>query len=417
MAISQALLGPTGQPLDLVRGGQLAPWCRLQTSRAQVSGVQSSAIAANGSSVVFYGADTPRFDGSAQRLLIEGQRTNRVMQPIAVASATGAWVQFGGTATPTITRNYSIAPDGTQTAARVRWVGPNGTGPLGSATTVRIPTSGVAISTSCIVSFWIYARSIGDATSAALDVMDGTGSANFLPQVQVGSWRRVISSVVTSSPNAGSQWVDVVFTGFTTGEIDFDFWGVQVEEASFASSLTIPPAATPGASTRGTDNMTVPLSSIGVPDTGKSTIIWRGTLAQFVHNARIFGLGYSSPAVAFGSKLESVDFGFGSPLNLIRLENGVAVGGDWGPSINVPIRIGASIDPNNGNVHYEVRGDTITGAKITTPFAASGLTTLRLGIDSGVSNPMWGSTSNLRVYPNLTVTPEKLSQLIMELPL
>ena len=61
----------------------------LTLSRAQTGGVQSSAIADNGSSVALYGADTPRFTGSAQRLLIEGQRTNSIRNPRCEGAVAG----------------------------------------------------------------------------------------------------------------------------------------------------------------------------------------------------------------------------------------------------------------------------------------------------------------------------------------
>lgn len=50
----------------------------LVITRAQLAGVQSSAISGTNNALTFYGADVPRFTGSAQRLLIEGQRTNLI---------------------------------------------------------------------------------------------------------------------------------------------------------------------------------------------------------------------------------------------------------------------------------------------------------------------------------------------------
>jgi hypothetical protein len=47
-------------------------------TRAQLAGVQSSAVNGTNDGLTFYGADVPRFTGSAQRLLIEGQGTNLI---------------------------------------------------------------------------------------------------------------------------------------------------------------------------------------------------------------------------------------------------------------------------------------------------------------------------------------------------
>lgn len=54
-------------------GSLLSPFA---LTRAQVAGVQSSALGADGATLDLYAADVARFTGTAQRLLIEGQRTN-----------------------------------------------------------------------------------------------------------------------------------------------------------------------------------------------------------------------------------------------------------------------------------------------------------------------------------------------------
>ena len=75
MFLTQRLLGsPSG--LLLVNPGYLSP--PLTLARAQVSGVQSTAINGGNNGLTFYGADVPRFTGPAQRLLIEGQATNLI---------------------------------------------------------------------------------------------------------------------------------------------------------------------------------------------------------------------------------------------------------------------------------------------------------------------------------------------------
>lgn len=393
----------------LTEGTLVAPYvfaAPLTLSRAQTGGVQSSALAADGSSVVFYGADTPRFNGSTQRLLSEGQRTNRVMQPIAVASATGAWVQSGGTATPSITRNYSTAPDGTQTAARVRWVGP-----ITGSVALRVPLSGADVSASHVVSFYAFTRSLGGATSVNVDVMDGS-EQNLVAQFTVNQWVRVVSPVVTAGTNAGSQWADFVFAGFTTGEIDFDLWGAQVEEASFTSSPIIPPSATPGASTRGVDLISATLANLGV--TSGITMLWSGLIYQSLATAGEQTILHVSDGTSNNRYRLINESGSGNIL-LLRATAGVG-----GPNIITPgsprptnsiFKLGLSIDISTGTAISSLNGGavgTITGGP------TSGLTLFNLGSANSFA-PMFGETARLRILP-YSVPDATLQSLVSALP-
>ena len=205
--------------------------------------------------------DEPRylFDAQGNRtdaVLVEPEATNYIRQPFYNPGLSGVWSQFGGTATPSITQNYSTAPDGTQTAARVRWVGPNGTGPLGSVVVLRIPTLGMPNNTKCSVSFYAFARQIGNSTGFFSDVMDGAGSQNLLSQLILNQWARVLVPAVFSGPNSGAQHTDLGFAGFTTGEIDIDVDGVQVEIGDAPTSLILPTApSTLGPTTRAADQL------------------------------------------------------------------------------------------------------------------------------------------------------------------
>lgn len=66
-----------GARLPLVAPGALR---RLTLTRPQVS-ISSTAIGPDGVTAAEFGADVPRFQGTARRLLIEGQRTNLVRNP------------------------------------------------------------------------------------------------------------------------------------------------------------------------------------------------------------------------------------------------------------------------------------------------------------------------------------------------
>ena len=431
MAISQTLLGPTTQPLDLVRGGQLAPWCRLGVSRAQVVGVQSSAIAADGSSLAFYAADTPRFTGSAQRLLTEGPRTNSIRNPRGEGAVPGTpgtaptnWALAG-----TGGVNFNIVGTGTENNLPYVDIRISGTSTTGNSPLIRADQVYPVAAQAQVWTHSMYVRLIAGTlngiTNFRMYVTEWTSGGAYLGQSASSftltsgplSGARLFHTGTLTPPTtglAGSQFDFVVSVGVPI-DCTFRVASPQLELGAFASSPILPPVGTPGASTRGVDIVTTPLTSLGVTNTGKSTILWRGSLSQFVNNTRILSLTNAGGGVAFGAKVESVDFGFGI-VNLLRFQNSGSVGGDWGPSLNTPIRIGLSVNPEEGRVDYEVRGDVIAGSKLRVNDSWASLTTLRLGSDWAGGNPMWGSTSNLRVYPNLAVTPENLSQLIMELP-
>ena len=372
----------------------------LTISRAQTGGVQSSALAADGSSLTFYAADTPRFTGSAQRLLTEGQRTNRVMQPIAVASATGAWGQFGGTATPSITRNYAIAPDGTQTAARVRWVGP---GTVGA--TLRVPITGFPASTTGTVSFYIFVRSLGNATFISTDIMDG--ATIFLPagSIPLNTWLRLTS---TQTSGTGGQHIDFGMWDYTTGDVDFDLWGVQVEEASFASSLIIPPSATPGAATRGVDLNSATLANLGIAANGACTVLWSGLFSGFDGSIQsLLHIDDNSANNRMTFRVTS-----SQTFEVVRTTSGITAS-----TTNAAMVVGQQykigITPNgsgllsasiNGAVPFNVAGCPTTG-----------LLAFRFGNTVSQNTPAFTETARLRILP-YSVPDATLQSLVSALP-
>lgn len=103
-------------------------------TRAQLAGVQSSAINGTNDGLTFYGADVPRFTGSAQRLLIEGQGTNLingmaapVTQNVTVTAAAHTLTFYG---------TGSITLSGVATGTL------NGTGANNRVTLTFTPTAG-----------------------------------------------------------------------------------------------------------------------------------------------------------------------------------------------------------------------------------------------------------------------------------
>jgi uncharacterized protein YmfQ (DUF2313 family) len=194
--------------------------------------------------------DEPRYlyDATGQRteaVMLEVAATNFVVQPYYNPTLSGAWVQFGGAATPSITRDYAVAPDGRQTAARVQWAG------AGSGATLRVPTSGMPASTTVTVSYYIFARSWGNTTHLVIDVGDGVGTFTPVGSIPLNTQLR-LATTMQSGPVA--QWIDFAVWAYTTGGVDYDLWGVQLETGDVASSLILPSSpSTIGPTTRAAD--------------------------------------------------------------------------------------------------------------------------------------------------------------------
>jgi uncharacterized protein YmfQ (DUF2313 family) len=188
------------------------------------------------------------FDALGQRTeakLVEGAATNHIIQPYYQLGVSGQWFLLGPTAS--LTPNHSIALDGNRTAARLQ------VAPTVAGTLVRFACSGLPINTPFVASFYVYARSLGNITAAVVDLSD-TGGFDCLSQIAIGELRRVVVRGLSSGSNPAIQWLDLQFGSFTTGGIDIDIHGVQVEPGDVASSLVLPSSpATIGPTTRAAD--------------------------------------------------------------------------------------------------------------------------------------------------------------------
>ncbi|MCA3288244.1 MAG: DUF2313 domain-containing protein [Roseomonas sp.] len=195
--------------------------------------------------------DEPRYlyDANGQRteaVLLEAAATNYVVQPFYQVGASGQWFLLGSGISATA--NSAPAPDGNLTAARVQI-----TAAPASAWLLRFLTAPVPLNTSFTASFYVYARSLGNLGFALIDLNDTSGF-NIVGQIAVGEWRRVVVSGLSSGTNPAFNWLDLQFSELTTGAVDIDIWGVQVEIGNAATSLIMPNApATTGPTTRAAD--------------------------------------------------------------------------------------------------------------------------------------------------------------------
>jgi hypothetical protein len=374
----------------------------LSLTRAQVSGVESSATAADGATLALFGADTARFNGQARRLLIEGQRTNSHSNPRGEGAVVG---------TPgTVPTGWAFdALNGLSTAIVA-------TGAMGGIPYVDVRFSGTTTSTFAVLRFSApIATSTGQTWSQSTRLALVGGSRANINSLCL-SIRGNASMSVNEGPNVGAlsatEWRLETFTSttvlattiaaglallFNSGvaiDITVRIGGVQIENAAFASSLILPPVGTPGASTRGADIVTATLASLGVPASGACTVLWSGVVPVLppagsgnFHLLHLDAGDNNNRVVAFitaGS----------SNLSFGRTTAGVFSGGSVGAiSAATAFRFGVTID-GAGRGAMSLNG----GAASVITGAPTNYTTLRLGA-TAVGENMHGETAAFRVLP------------------
>lgn len=177
------------------------------------------------------GGNQPRFDcnpttGESLGLLIEEQRTNLVFRSVYAGAN---WTGYGAT----LTQNYTIAPDASQTACQIFSTG---------FQTTRIDTGSLTGGTTYAASIWMKSNTSSNQT-IALQVGDNLAlNCTVTPQ-----WQRFTGAV----PPVGSGYNFIDLEGTAN---DISVWGAQLEQALFATSY-IP--TTGSAATRTVDSATM----------------------------------------------------------------------------------------------------------------------------------------------------------------
>lgn len=310
-------------------------------------------------------AGMPRFDHDPvtlqpRGLLIEEGRTNRVDYSTYTP---GVWSNaIGGlTLTPGVT-----APDGTTTAVRVSAAG-------GSAQLLRVVITPLAVAAGATYSVSFFARQIAAPTGALqCDVHDTTDlSAAYASQLATNVWRRV---VVTGTFAAGRtvSFIDLITD--TTASFTLDFWGLQLEAGSFATSY-IPTSG--AAATRAADLCTMTVSSIAG---------WSATEGTLVAGFTPAGIPSGFPLILQvddGSESNSL----AALLGAGRVYSAVRVGGAGvfdnyasAPAAAVGTRYRVALAAKSSDYGASVNGGAAaTGSGAGYP---AGLATLRIGRDS-----------------------------------
>jgi hypothetical protein len=209
-------------------------------------------------------SNVPRLDytnGSCPSILVEPQRTNLLLRSQEIDNV--AWVR---NASPTITANASISPDGTLNAD-------NFSTTASASGVYQVP----AVISGGTYTFSVYIKNISNATNIRIgcDLNPSTGFVDYnaVTNTIYSTGGSIISSSVES---AGNGWYKIKASYNTTGIVNtfiifslssstfnYSIWGAQLEAGSYATSY-IP--TTSASVTRNADVITL------TPTTGLTEI-------------------------------------------------------------------------------------------------------------------------------------------------
>jgi hypothetical protein len=361
----------------IANGALLAP---LTLLRAQVSS-RATGLAADDATLQIFGADVPRFAGSASRLMVEGQRTNDIPDPFGFAAGSGWNALSGGTGSaPVITPGYGAiaAPDGSFTATLLQL--------NKGAGTSSADQSGLSRNTSTSAARFVWVRTL---TGTATVQIGTNGTAAGVQSSVDTTWRRL-------GVAAGGGVHRIMLNGAagSSASAQLLVWGASSEaSATFPSSLVLPPVGASQVSTRGADLVAASLAALGIAGSGACTVLWSGRLPQISTNAaqtilQVDDGTISQRWVCDGQPTGSNIRIFGS--NATTLSVGVATAG-------APLRVGVAIN-GAGRAAACLNGGAVVA---TTGGPTGGLTTLRLGSNHAGGLGMFGETAYLRVLPTV----------------
>jgi len=340
------------------------------------------------------GDDTPRIDytdGGCPVLLTEPQSTNLITQSSDFSDANWVKLQGGSVASaPIVTSNYAISPDGTQNADRVAF---NLNGGTASGDTSYISTSISLGTTDATASIYLKTN---DGSTSSVTLRLGSGLFDYNVTV-TPNWQRF-----TLSGNTDVDRLQILLYGHqNSNSADLSFYGAQLEELSYATSL---------------------IPTYGAVRTRlQDTVFGAGTSSDF--NSAEGVLFIESSALANGlTEVRAITLR-GSTGNFVkfiyspnsnRVDFVVFSGG--GVSCNLTNVLGDT----NINTKFALKWKSndfafwINGVKVATDTSGNAplgdLLSLSLGDESSLGSPFFGKTSQVQVF-NTALSDFELQQL------
>jgi hypothetical protein len=375
---------------------------------------------------VAYSADQPRFPFPNQWLKIEGQRTNGIRNPRQEGAAVGnpgtSPTNMGRNASGGMTQGEIVATGVDQGLPyvdyRITGTVASGTGIWAlnlEQTTIIAALTGQTWTGSW---FWrlvdvvsggpsAWSMNVTEADSGGAVVVDNTVSMTAATTASLGSQR--VSGTQLLSGGASVAFVrSRVRLSFPVGthDITIRIAVPQLEQGPFVSSPILPPAGTPGASTRGDDVVTASLSSLGIAANGACTILWHGVIPVYVPGGvhTIACIDDGSVNNRFTMRVDPLV----GQLRAMRALAGAGTTANAGSiSANTVFKGGMTLD-GAGRAAVSLNGGAVAAV---TGGPTSGLTQFRLGKIFDASTPMWGETGRLRILP-YSVSDAELQSLV-----
>ena len=379
---------------------------------------------------VAYSADQPRFPFPNQWLKIGGQRTNGIRNPRQEGAATGA----PGTVPTNMARNISGGMNQGEIVAigvdqGLPYVDYRITGTVAAGTGVwtlntENTTTIAALTGQTWTGSWFWrlvdvvsggpsawSMNVTESDSGGSLVLENTLSMTAATTASLSSQR--VSNTVTLSGGASTAFVRTrVRLSFPIGthDVTIRIAVPQLEQGPFASSPILPPAGTPGASTRGADIVGASLSSLGIAANGACTILWHGVVPVFVPSGvhTIACVDDGSVSNRFTLRIDQAS----GQLQAMRALAGASATANAGAVIAGTAFKGGLVINGAGRAAASFNGGAVAAV---TGGPTSGLTQFRLGNIFDASTPMWGETGRLRILP-YSVSDAELQSLVGALP-
>lgn len=409
MSLAPCLLAATTQPdRRLIHRAGLD--AALAFGRAQVT--SRATVAGSAGTWAEILADTPRRSGPGQRLLLEGQRTNSLRNP----RAEGAVAGNPGTLPTNWAVNLPVGLTrevvGTGVEGGVGFVDlrVSGTVTAGAGISIRPGTltfvPAAAGQTWTVSSFLrLLSGSLPTAFSISVSERDGGGAQLATNGTVVApgsgalagqrfSHTRLLTHASTVAVSCHVAQMATV-AGGTVVDFTLRVGWPQLEQAPFAGTPVLPAAGTPAASTRGADLLAASLAGLGLPPSGRCTLLWSGLVGQ----AGVAGGSAVLAQIDDGTGANGVTLshaGGGGGLGLERRLAGSAASVSLGSMTpGVPFRVGLTLN-GSGRAAACLQGGSV---QALAGGPVSGLTQLRIGAGIGGAQALFGEVASLHLLP------------------